>query len=414
MRDKRYLIAFLTVFLAVGAWSGRSWAGNLDLDRTAAALVLPVITGGDGPNPLEADVRGDVVIPAQNAATLATITNGSMEPVILVVDVISGDVQPPVEPSDACQTDSFICPLTGRETTTFLFTPTGSGTSRVDVECSTVITDLAGNILQVTTDPDPKSVTVRAQNGIMFVSIVNPSDPDMPVVSRNVLLGDAIVVDEDAGQAYSFDAIGFRAGQGENDGDKVYQFDDEEYRRFPSVLASNFLAPGADVGGNDVQAELILFTLDFTTGSLPLPRVAIGGFTYNDDEEYRDWGHEFDCFEIAALGDIDQSNNYYGSSSPLGLGSISGHLEMYSLSIATAVDSHDLEFGNGDDVRNRGFHGWLVQNATGVVLAGDEPIPGAPSVSVPNPAAWGRPLARSATDLVPSTGDQGPVLDAAD
>jgi hypothetical protein len=272
--------------------------------------------------------------------------------------------------------------------------------------------DPGGNVVQVTADPDPRDVILKAQNGIMFVSVADPTDPRMPVVSQDVLFGDAIVVDEDAGQAYSFDAIGFQAGQGENDGDRVYRFDGLEYSAFPRGLASNFLAPGADVGGNHVQAELILFTLDLTTDSLPLPRVVIGAFTYNDDEEYRDWSHEFDCFEIAALGDIYQSNNYHGPSSPLGLGSVSGHLEMYSQASTTALDPHDLEFGNDDGIRNRGFHGWLVQNATGVVLAGDQPTPAAPSVSVTNPSAWGRPLAASLTELVPNLGDVGPVLAA--
>ncbi len=231
-------------------------------------------------------------------------------------------------------------------------------------------------------------------------------------MSQDILFGDAIVVDTDAGQAYSFGAIPFQSGKRGNNGDKVYEFDDSEYVKFPSALATNFLAPGVDVGGNDVQAEMILFTLDFPTDSIPLPRVAIGGYTYNDDEDWFDWGHEFDCFEIVALGDIDDNMNYYAPPSLLGLGSISGHLEMYPQAIATANDSHDDIWGNGDDTRNRGFHGWLVQNSTGVVLAGDAPIPGAPAVSVPNAAAWGRPLAQSTTDLEPATGDESPTLDA--
>jgi hypothetical protein len=170
-----------------------------------------------------------------------------------------------------------------------------------------------------------------------------------------------------------------------------------------------------------VEAELILFTLDFATGNRPLPRVAIGGVTYNDDEEDCDWGHEFDCFEIAALNEIDDCHSLYPPGSNLGLRSVTGHLEMFSQPIATANDSHDVLFGNGDNTRNRGFHGWIAQNVSlyrpppdfGPVLAGDEPIPGTPVVGVPvgTGAAWGRPLAQSTTDLAPEPGDEDPVPD---
>ncbi len=347
MRDGRYLAAFFAVVIAAGAWSGQAGAENLDIDELAAALVLPVITGADGPNPLKAGVRGDVVIPNQSARTLATVTNGWSESVILQVDVISGDVVAPGEPSDACQTQSFVCPLTARETTTFVFSPWEDGKSRVDVECSTVVRDPAGNIIDVTSDPDPKAMVLNAQNGIMFVSVADPLAEGHPTVSSDVLIGDAVVVDSWTGLAYSFSAISFQAGQGANDGDKVYAFDGLEYAKFPAALAANFLAPGRTTGANRVDAELILFTLDFATGNLPLPRSAIGGLTYNDDEEYCDWGHEFDCFEITALEDIDACNSIYPAPSSLGLGSISGHLEMHPQAIATANDSHDATSGTG-------------------------------------------------------------------
>jgi hypothetical protein len=144
--------------------------------------------------------------------------------------------------------------------------------------------------------------------------------------------------------------------------------------------------------------------------------VALGGLTYNDDEEWCDWDWEFDCFDIAALEDIHPCHQFYPSGDPRGLGSISGHLEMYSQSILTAAgDSHDVNFGNGDGSRNRGVHGWIVQNVAGTgmvpVLPGNQPIAGTPPVNVPNAAAWGRPLAQSTTDLVPNAGDQDPTLD---
>ena len=76
---------------------------------------------------------------------------------------------------------------------------------------------------------------------MLFAPVADPGSG--AVVSNDVLFGDAVVVDFAAGQAYSFEAIGFQAGQGSNDGDKVYHFDNVEYSKFPAVLATNFIAP---------------------------------------------------------------------------------------------------------------------------------------------------------------------------
>jgi hypothetical protein len=414
---KRYLIALLAAVFAAGLWSGPSGAENLDIDELASLLVLPVITGGDEGNPLKG-TRGEVILGSgtgggQFAATIATVTNAGGSAIILKVDVISGDVQPINEPTKACQSDSLICALTARETTSFVFTPTDQeGLSRLDVECSR-IEKTPGNTpaLIVTEPPVEISTYVNTQNGIMVVSAADPacaiSGCQGEVMSNDVLFGDAIVVDAAAGQAYSFGAIPFQAGIGNNNGDKAYNFNGLEYNEFPAALATNFLAPGVDDGGNSVQAELILFTLDFQVGSQPLPRVNLSGWFWNDDEEKMNWQHRFDCFEIVPLGDLSPFAHYYGPGDPRGLGSISGHVEIYVGSSGTGeFDDHDRCFGNGDNIRNRGAHGWLVQNAVqGDVLPGDEPVPTTPAVPVPNAAAWGRPLHQSTTDLTPNSGD---------
>ena len=246
----------------------------------------------------------------------------------------------------------------------------------------------------------------------MVISVADPLTLGMPTMSSDVIFGDAIVV-SNVGQAYSFGAISFQAGRRSNNGDKVYQFNNKEYARLPSALATNFLAPGLLTGANGVQAELILFTLDFATGSLPLPRVALGGVTYNDDEEWCDWDWHFDCFEIVALEDIHSCHQLYPPPDPRGLGSMSGHLEMWPQSILTAAgDSHDENFGNGDGSRIRGVHGWIVQNMITGDMDGVGMLDEVPVNSVGGAAAWGRPLAQSGTNLVPNPGDDDPTLDA--
>jgi hypothetical protein len=238
----------------------------------------------------------------------------------------------------------------------------------------------------------------------MVVSIADPVTGE--TFGSNAIFGDAIVVDT-LGQAYSFGAISFQAEQGANNGDKAYEFSEtREYSEFPSVLAANFLAPGVLTAVNNVSAELILFTLDYQTDPTELPVVNIGGKTYNSDEQYCNWGYNFECFEIVALEDISLCNQIYPPGDPRGLGSISGHLQMFPDITATAgTDPHDAPitgYGDGDNIRNRGFHGWIVQNAlagAGGVLPGGEPIVGTPAVAVANQAAWGRPLAQSETGL---------------
>jgi hypothetical protein len=367
--------ALLLGLAAAGLVTGASRANaqNLDLDEMAAALALPIVTGGFEGNHLKGSY-GDVVIPYQTAVTLATITNGKTTPVRLKLDLISGD--PSHHGGDNWQSTSFECDLTGRETTTFVFLPPasmvtdttwvldqldqngdaepngnhlrGSGHSELYVECSD------GS----DTDGSPRALNTNVQNGILFVGVADPLSGE--TISEDVIFGDAVIVDFVFGQAYSFEAISFQAGQGQNDGNKVYRFDNQEYAKFPAVVATNFISP---VDG-DINAELILITLDGATGNVPVPRVRLGGLAYDDDEEYFDFQWEFDCFDIVSLLDIDP-NFEFRPGSPLGLGSMSGHLQLVPQPIATANDSHDAEYGDGNNVRRRPVHGWLVQNVIG-------------------------------------------------
>ena len=416
----------LAVMAAAGITAGAAGAQNLDLDEMAAALTLPVITGGHPANTLKAS-QGDLIVADNAAITLNTVTNGSNWPVLLRVDVISGDPSGTAG-GDLWQSDSFDCLLTGRETTTFLHiaknpfnTATGGAAGSVlFVECSTPF---------ATGGPfaDNKLLGLRAANGVMFVAAADPATGK--TISEDVIFGDSIVVDVVQGQAYSFGAIPFQAGYGFNNGNKVYSFDGEEYAKFPSVVATNFIAPDA-LTPTRINAELILFTLDGTTGNPQTPRVALAGLGYNDDEIPFDFQWEFDCFDIVALSDM--SLNF---TQPF-LGSLSGHLQLVPQAVGTpGTDVHDAQFGDGNNSRRRPVHGWIVQNVTRkvgtaaptatsagtIVVGATATTAGQPTFSQPNlialsnnrgPAAWGRPLAQGRTALVPFLNDLNPVLNA--
>ncbi len=393
---KKTLSSLLVAAVAMGFWAGSSSAENLDIDELSAFMVFPIITGGYPGNELK-DTTGDVIIPQQKASTLVTLTNGASDNRLLKIDMISGD------PGTGAtwQTTSIECELTGRETTTFLFVGAGTGSGKVFVECSD----------GPDTEGAPVAKFTGLQNGILTVAVMDPFLPatGLRTLGEDVLFGDAIVVDTQAGQAYSFGGIGFQAGQGANTGDKIFAFDGSEYTTFPSVLATNFIAPT-----DYVNAELILFTLDGTVGNLPVPRAKLGGFAYNDDEVSFDFTYEFDCFDIVSLLDINDNFEYTGGA--LGLGSVSGHVELVPQPITTpGPDAHDAEFGNADNTRKRGVHGWFVQNVEGTLIPPNEPIKNAdsPGVFVSNgPAAWGRPLAQSTTSLVAFPGDEATTLNA--
>ncbi len=389
---RKLIVVLSGVLVLIGVDAGDASAQNLDLAELGAALVLPVITGGHPGNVLKG-TDGDEVVPGQTADTLVTVTNGKSDAVILKLDMISGDPG-----ARSWQSTSFECELTGRETTTFVFSGMGPESSAVYVECSD----------DGDTEGQPIALFTGMQNGILFVSIADGETGE--VMSENVIFGDAVVVDHSGAQAYSFGAISIQAGMGSNDGDKVYRFDDQEYVRFPAVLATNFIAPVE----NEVRAELLLFTVDGTVGNIPPPRVKLGGFVYNDDEVPFDFSYEFDCFDIVSLEDVNANFQYTGGI--LGLGSISGHLELVPQPISTAgTDAHDAEYGDGNDVRRRAVHGWLIQNVDEVLVPENQPIQFAPEVRLANdagPAAWARPLAQSTTALIAFLTDQHAVLDA--
>lgn len=95
---------------------------------------------------------------------------------------------------------------------------------------------------------------------------------------------------------------------------------------------------------------------------------------------------------------------------------MSGHLRLVLQPIGTANDAHDAQYGDGNSVRRRAVHGWLLQrvDADDTVVFADHPIPGTPSRTL-NPddsVNWGRVLQQGTTALIPFLGDQDATLDA--
>ena len=403
MRKLTKIGAVLAAVAAAGLTAGAASAQNLDLDEMAAALALPVLTGGHAPNTIKF-TNGEIIVPDNAAINLLTITNGKSQPVLLRVDVISGDPAG-LAGGDTWQSDSFDCFLTGRETTTALVVPNGAG-SIIFMECSTPLGLVNDN----------KFVAAKAANGVFWAAAADPATGQ--TISEDVLFGDAVVIDTVLGQAYSFGAIPFQAGHGFNNGNKVYAFDGEEYAKWPGALATNFIAPTAvaNVAGTGIKAELILFTLDGTTGNPTAPRVAVAGLAYNDDEVAFDFQHEFDCFDVVSLADM--SANF---TQPF-LGSLSGHLQLVPQQVGTlGHDVHDATYGDANNSRRRPVHGWIVQSVTpnqNIVTAGQPtalPAPPGQPNAIPNAAsfvAWGRPLAQGRTALVPFLQDLDPRLNA--
>jgi hypothetical protein len=362
-------------------WAAPSMAQNLDLDEVGALLALPVVTAS-GPT-----------------VTAVTVTNAGPA-VNMHVNVISGDR------GDYWRAQDFDCPVTAHETVLFVFEPDAKTAviksfdrnrgydngSLLTFECSTA----AGEEITVKDQP------LDASEGIMVITLEDPETGE--TVNSNQVFGDFVVIDFAAGAAYSAGAIPFQGViPGTGVGDRKYRFDNVEYTRFPSALATNFIAP--DYG--DINAELILFTLDGSTGQTETPPAQVSIKFYNDDEVQFSSSHHFDCFDIVRLTDID------GRFERDSLGSPAGHLVLTPELVTYPNLAHDASFDGGPGsvlgVRKPPVHGWLVQAIKG---GGDIDITHYDSTaSASNKAAWARTLAQSQLPIVVSSGDT-PVLNA--
>jgi len=340
----------------------------------AALVLLGVPVTGASAGVLSADIPGAAlalpIFASANRSTVAIATNASDDPVQLRVLLIDGDDW---EAMDA------VCPLTARETTLFTAQSLGGQQMQLSFEC----TDPGGQ-------PVAQGIVMSMEQGILFLSLEDPVTGDLSNV--NSLFGDATVVDLGQGWTWSVPAILFQGGPVPAQENGRYRFDGVEYATFPSRVATEFLAPDADI-----SAELILFTLDGTTRQTSGPRVETQVFFTDDDEiGYSAPNYEFDCFSVVPLTGIDP--RFERSQ----LGSQSGFLTLRPVGVAQTAPKHDVLFDGGagaDLIRKTPIHGWLVQTFSTL----------GPSGTAYDAVA--RPLETDIAMLTPQPGD-APTLNA--
>jgi hypothetical protein len=259
---KIVLISMRTLFVAmvVASFAGAAVA-QLNINEMAAGSAIPFFTNGQG------------------ATTQAVITNTSSDSRVLHFDLINGDE------NEFCESQSWVCELTGRETVQITFTNDLVGGSTVTFECDAI------EGLPVPNAGNDGNINSDAEFGVLWVTVQNELGD---TVAENVLFADWTILDLVAGTAFSAPAAGFQGAS--NDGDQNYAFNGTEYSQFPDSLATNYLPPATNPGA------LLSFTLDLHSG-FPAP-VRAKLFWYNDDEEFEDDFLDFQCFELVSYFDI--------------------------------------------------------------------------------------------------------------
>jgi len=344
--QKRQWVRCVTWLASVAAASGlvasNAAAQNLALQEMAALLVLPVLTG---------NLNSAVV-------TSITVTNAG-GPVRLHMNVLSGD------PEDRWRGQDFDCLVTRNETVLFYIQPNGGGSS-VSYECGRKVFPGSG---------------LAARNGVMIVTLEDPVTGS--TLNTNQLFGDAVVIDYTTASAYSVGAIAFQ-GEAATPGvvDRQYRFDNLEYSRFPSALATNYVPSRS--------GSLVLFTLDGTPGT-PIPPKAALSIKYSlGSGGTASTSHQFDCFDIVDLGTL------VGRFGIPDLSRRGGHMVLRPQQVTYPDLAHDAQFDGGPDnvlgVRTPPVHGWIFQTVDGPPMAAGT-------------GAFGRTLAQSLLALTPSPGD---------
>ena len=373
---KKTLVAVVATAIAMGAALSASASPVIDPNTMGAAVAMPYLT-----TPSNGGVR----------MTVGTVTNGYDHKAInLHVVWISG--------TDWSEID-FDCPLTPLETTYFIYEQIpGTDNALVTFECS-------DNHLEYPNDAGTNNVVTRALNGadgIMFAAVeCQLGDDDCWVqndngtvertLTSNVLSADMTVIDFGAGYAFSSPAIHIQ-GRDSEPGDRKYEFDGGEYKEFPSLLTTNYIAPDASI-----SAELLLFTLDGRTGA-GSAKAKVSGFAYDDDENPTSGSIAFDCITITA---IDDSPNGFGLNvtRPFG-GHVVGHLELFPAAVARD-DEHELLSDSPEGVRRALVHGYIIQ----MIRAGGQFDGGEFGGTMAANGVWARQLTQGTNAIVPIAGD---------
>jgi len=309
---------------------------ELDLNEVGAFLVYPGAA---------AFVNGGI-----NIETFLTITNTSSASIIAHVSFINGNELDP----RYCYECDFDVPMTGLDTETLVLTRNNNQTDIVNLD----------------------SGARRSCSQFIGFVTVDVEDAAHNVLTANVLLGEEVVVDYSNGAALSVEAVSIQGGTG--NGDRTFDFNDVEYRKFPSVLGADFLAPDYQAG--PLFAHLVLFTLAFERGFVPLTDCSVTGF--DAFEAQFSGSHQFGCWTVVPLDAISPEFAW-----PF-LGNAFQNNDHGWLQLECTV------FGNSSLAEvDGGVHGAIVQYAaTGAVLRRASLGP-----ALANAAAWGRLLYQSGT-----------------
>jgi len=341
MRSIKSLIAGLAMalLLSTGAFAGS------DVNEVGAMLVYPAIATLEG------------IVPGTNfVETFVTITNAGPLPVAAHVSYINGDA----DDNQYCYECDFEIFLSGNDTETLVinYGPTG---------------------IQIANEDTPLNMSCPWPFGMMVVTL---EDGNGNTITDNVLLGEQVVVDYFNGSAFSIPAIPFQGGDGGN-GDRSYDFDDNEYGKLPRIVAADFLAPRA----NPVlpsPAVLALFTPGFDRQFPPLTDCSVTGYDANENPFSASF--QFGCWGAVDLCEISPEFCHPN------LGLFSGFASDTHgwLQLNCRVDS-DPQLANGFDA-NGGVHGAIIQmQSIGTKL------PAGSGAVFESSAAWGRLLYQSVT-----------------
>jgi hypothetical protein len=365
MRSIKNSIVAVTVamLLSTGAFAGA------DLNEVGALLVYPVIMAAPGTH--TADAADNVL---GGLETFVTITNAGADDVMLHVSYINGEAfraAAPVgvngdyrEPNPQyCYECDFEIPMSGNDTETLVITNLGDGT-RILAE------DLY------------LDMSCPWRYGMLVVSL---EDAELGMtITDNVLLGEEVVVDYGSGAAFSIPAIPFQGKDG-GDGDRTFDFDDNEYAKLPRIVAADFLAPDVDKSG---IAHLALFTLGFERQFPPLVDCSVIGFDAN--EHPFSGSFQFGCWSVWDLCEISPEFCYPN----LGLFNNDPHHPINDthgwLQLNCRVDTNP-NAADGFET-DGGVHGAIIQTQRqGSIL------PAGSAVPIQTAAQWGRLLYQSVT-----------------
>ena len=341
-RSRRTAVLALLLAVAIPALAGTS------LNEVGALLVYPVIIGTAGQE------------------TFVTVTNAGPSAVVAHVAYINGDTTP-IDDGGAgyCYECDFDLPLSGSDTETLVITDTPTG-------------------IAIQAEDLGLSLSCPFPYGMIVVSL---EDTDGNVLTENVLVGEEVVVNYALGTTYSIPAISFQGGNGGNS-DRVYAFNDQEYTKFPRVVAADYLAPDLEQGG--ITADLVVFTLGFDRQFPPVVDCGVVG--YDADENPFSSSFRFGCWSMIGLCEISPEFCYPN------LG-VFGNLDTHGWLLLNCRVDQDAD---GIFETGGGVHGAILQTAsTGADIRRNTPGAG----TMNSMDAWARLLAQSVT-----TGDAVTLL----